>query len=67
MSRAKAKLCRIHDLQGRLSDVILTKKDCDMIAKALKNTYPFDEIKDLHYYFIKLGYSHLVKEKWLLS
>ena len=65
MSRAKAKLCRIHDLQGRLSDVILTKKDCDMIAKALGNTYPFDEVKDLYYYFKKLGYSHLIKHKEL--
>ena len=56
MSRAKAKLCKIHDLQGRFSDVILTKKDCDMIAKALENTYPFENIKDLYFYFNKLGY-----------
>ena len=38
-----------------LSDVILTKKDCDMIANALAKTYEFKDIKDLYYYFIKLG------------
>lgn len=56
MSRAKAKLCKIHDLQGRLSDCILTKKDCDMIADALQNTYHFREIKDLYFYFKDLGH-----------
>ena len=56
MSRAKAKLCKIHDLQGRFSDVILTKKDCDMITKALENTYPIKDVADLAHYFRKLGY-----------
>jgi len=65
MSRAKAKLCKIHDLQGRLPDCILTKKDCDRIAKALESTYPFHEIQDLYWYFHKLGYVHLVKPKSL--
>jgi hypothetical protein len=66
MSRAKAKLCKIKDLQGRLPDIILTKKDCDMICKSLETTYPFDEIADLYYYFKKLGYEHLVKCRNLL-
>ena len=56
MSRAKAKMAKIHDLQCRYSDVILTKKDCDMICKALENTYPFQEIKDLYWYFKNLTY-----------
>lgn len=56
MSRAKAKLAKIHDLQNRLGDITLAKKDCDKIAHALKNTYSFEEIKDLYYYFKKLGY-----------
>ena len=39
MSRAKAKLVIMHDLQCRQPDWILTKKDCDMIANALAETY----------------------------
>lgn len=65
MSRNKAKLAKIHDLQNRLADIILTKKDCDKIANALENTYPFEEIKDLYYYFKKLGYEHLIKNRGL--
>lgn len=65
MSRAKAKLAKIHDLQNRLGDITLTKKDCDKIAHALENTYPFEEIKDLYYYFKKLGYEHLIKNRGL--
>lgn len=55
MSRKNAKLCRIHDLQNRKSDIILTKKDCDMIANALCQTYDIKEIESLYYYFIDLG------------
>ena len=62
MSRAKAKLAVLHDLQCRMHDVILTKKDCDMIAKALEKTYDFKEIKDLYYSFHRLGYAHLIKK-----
>lgn len=53
MSRAKAKLARVHDLQCRhdVGDVILTKKDCDMIAHALDKTYQWSEIKELYIYF----------------
>lgn len=39
MSRKNAKICQIHDLQGRHSDVILEKGDCDLIAEALLSTY----------------------------
>jgi hypothetical protein len=39
MSRKNAKLAVLHDLQSRQSDVILTKKNCDMIAKAIMSTY----------------------------
>ena len=35
MSRAKAKIAVLHDMQSRYSDVILTKKDCDMIKKGI--------------------------------
>lgn len=35
MSRAKAKFAVLHDLQCRQSDIILTKKDCDIIRDAL--------------------------------
>ena len=46
MSRAKAKLALLHDMQSRLSDVILTKKDCDMIDHALLATYSIKELDD---------------------
>lgn len=55
MSRAKAKLALLRDLQCRLPDFILTKKDCDMIAKALENTYQFRDIKELYFCFKDLG------------
>lgn len=35
MSKAKNKICSVHDLQSRVSDVIFTKKDCDLICDAL--------------------------------
>lgn len=43
MSRAKAKLVIMHDLQCKQPDWILTKKDCDMIANALLETYGFSD------------------------
>lgn len=43
MSRAKAKLVIMHDLQCKQPDWILTKKDCDMIANALCETYGFSD------------------------
>ena len=55
MSRAKAKLAVLHDLQSREADYILTKKDCDMIAQALIMTYRFEDISRLYLYLIKLG------------
>lgn len=39
MSRGNKKICSIHDLQSRTNDVILTKKDCDLISFALCNVY----------------------------
>ena len=39
MSRKNAKICKVHDLQSRYSDIILTKKDCDLICKALVETF----------------------------
>lgn len=56
MSRAKAKLAVLHDLQSREADYILTKKDCDMIARALRTTYKLEDIGRLYSYFIRLGY-----------
>jgi len=35
MSRKNAKLAKIIDLQCHQPDIILTKKDCDIIAEAL--------------------------------
>lgn len=55
MSRAKAKLAVIHDLQNKQSDVILTKKDCDMIATALLEKYEFSEVKEIYLFFKRLG------------
>jgi hypothetical protein len=43
MSRAKAKLVIMHGLQRKQPDWVLTKKDCDMIARALYETYGLKE------------------------
>lgn len=51
MSRAKAKILRVTDLQSRYSDFVLTKKDCDLICRALLNTYKWNDIKFLYYAF----------------
>ncbi len=67
MSRKNAKMCKIHDLQNRYPDVILTKKDCDMITKALYSTYvdnknrndkDFQLAFELARYFKELTYKH---------
>lgn len=55
MSRAKAKLAIIKDLQCKKDDVILTKKDCDMIANALFEKYSWNEIRDMYWYFKNLS------------
>ena len=56
MSRAKAKLAVIHDLQGKQPGIILTKKDCDIIADALiKSQIEFDKIKGLYCYLKDLS------------
>lgn len=55
MSRAKAKLAIIHDLQSKQPDVILTKKDCDMIAESLYSKYEWDDIRYMYYYFKNLS------------
>ncbi len=55
MSRAKAKLAIIKDLQCREPNVILTKKDCDMIADALLKTYEFPKISRLYFHLKRLG------------
>lgn len=55
MSRAKAKLAVIHDLQSRQNDFILTKKDCDMIADALLKNCEFDKVKRLYHWLINLS------------
>ena len=54
MSRAKAKLAIVHDLQCKQPDWILTKKDCDMIANALVETYGLkDPVLRRFYYYLK--------------
>jgi len=50
MSRAKAKLVIMHDLQYKQPDLILTKKDCDMIANALAETYGLKEPVLIRFY-----------------
>ena len=50
MSRAKAKLVLMRDLQCKHPDLVLTKKDCDMIAKALLETYGLKDRKLLQFY-----------------
>lgn len=51
MSRAKAKLVIMHDLQCKQPDWVLTKKDCDMIAKALAETYGLKSQTLLRFYY----------------
>ena len=57
MSRAKAKLAIVHDLQCKQPDLVLTKKDCDMIANALAETYGLKEpvLRRFYYYLKDLG------------
>ena len=55
MSRAKAKLAILHDLQCKQPDYIFTKKDCDLISDALLKTYKFEDIKGLFYCFKNLS------------
>lgn len=58
MSRAKAKLVIMHDLQCKQPDWILTKKDCDMIANALAETYGLKDpvIRRFYVYLKGLGW-----------
>lgn len=51
MSRAKAKILRLTDLQCKHSDFILTKKDCDLICEALLKTHKWVDIRFLYYAF----------------
>ena len=55
MSRAKAKLAILKDLQCKNPNVILVKKDCDMIAYALEQTFASEKISKLANYFRRLG------------
>ena len=54
MSRAKAKLVIMQDLQCKQPDWVLTKKDCDMIANALCETYGLkDPVLRRFYIYLK--------------
>lgn len=57
MSRKKAKLARIIDLQCHQPNITLTKKDCDMIAEALWIAHKDNpkEILSLYWYFKDLS------------
>ena len=57
MSRKDAKLARIIDLQCHQPDIILTKKYCDTIAKALLVVHKDNpkEILGLYYYLKDLS------------
>lgn len=50
MSRSKAKLAIMHDLQCKQPDWVLTKKDCDIIANALIETYGLKEPQLMRFY-----------------
>ncbi len=52
--KAKAKVAVLHDLRGKWSDCILTKQDCEMIKKALLDTYEWDKIAYICTHFSKL-------------
>lgn len=54
MSRKNAKIAVLHDMQSRYSDVVLTKKDCDMICNALIVKYEWQEIAFLYIHLKKL-------------
>lgn len=54
MSRAKAKLVIMYDLQCKQPVWVLTKKECDMIAHALVETYGFKEpLMTRFYHYLK--------------
>jgi hypothetical protein len=57
MSRKNAKLAKITDLQCHQPTIILTKKDCDMIAEALWISHKDNpkEILSLYWYFKDLS------------
>lgn len=57
MSRKNAKLAIITDLQGHQPQIILTKKDCDTIAKSLWDTHTSNpkEIAGLYWYLKDLS------------
>ena len=57
MSRKNAKLAKIIDLQCHQPDIILTKKDCDIIAEALWVAHKDNpkEILGLYYYLKDLS------------
>lgn len=54
MSRAKAKLAVVVDMQCKQPDFVLTKRDCDMIASALVDKYGY-KARQMHYHFKSLG------------
>ena len=54
MSRKNAKIAVLHDMQSRYSDIVLTKKDCDMICNALIEKYEWKEIAFLYTHLKKL-------------
>lgn len=47
MSRGKKKIAKIVDMQSMFSDVILTKKDVDLIIKALWMLYDENHDEDI--------------------
>lgn len=47
MSRSKKKIAKIVDMQGMFSDVILTKKDVDLIIEALWMLYDENHKEDI--------------------
>lgn len=57
MSRAKAKMALLHDLQCKNPDYIITKKECDIICKALLLAYSYNEVRNIFLAFKKLTLS----------
>ena len=47
----------LHDLQCKNPDYIITKKECDIICKALLLAYSYNEVRNIFLAFKKLTLS----------
>ena len=54
MSRKNAKCAQITDLQCKHGTIILTRRDCIMIARALYKCNNFEDISVLYYFLLSV-------------